>query len=177
MRLVLLHRTRAPKRPATSTAACSRLARRVRAGLTHSANWWQVARFLAVGASGLAINLVVFSLLVHGGGVDYLWAAVASNLIALASNFLWNRRWTFGATCGRAALQANRFALVSVVGFGVNLVVLRFGVEFLELPRLAAEVTASAIAAPVNFLGSRQWAFRAGTRSRTPMATPERSAA
>jgi putative flippase GtrA len=127
--------------------------------MSYSANWWQAGRFLAVGASGFAINLAVFSVLVHGFGVDYRLAAVGSNLLALVNNFLWNRRWTFEATAGRAALQAPRFVLVSLGGFVVNLIVLQFAVEFLALPTLGSEVMASAVAAPVNFLGSRLWAF------------------
>ncbi len=133
---------------------------RLRAGLLYVGNWWQAARFLAVGASGFAINLVVFSLLVHAAGVDYRLAAVCSNLIALANNFMWNRRWTFKAGDGPARMQASRFALVSLGGFVVNLMVLQFAVELLVVPKLAAETLASAVAAPVNFLGSRQWAFR-----------------
>jgi putative flippase GtrA len=145
-----------------STAAAPRLLTRVRGGLTYSANWWQAARFLAVGASGFAINLVAFSALLHGFGLDYRLAAVGSNVLALASNFLWNRRWTFEATDGRVALQAPRFALVSAGGFVVNLIVLQCAVELLGLPSLGSEVMASAVAAPVNFLGSRLWAFGSG---------------
>jgi putative flippase GtrA len=50
--------------------------------------------------------------------------------------------------------------VVSAGGFAVNLLVLQLCVEVAGLPRLPAEVLASAVAAPVNFLGSRQWAFR-----------------
>jgi putative flippase GtrA len=57
-------------------------------------------------------------------------------------------------------LQAPRFAVVSAGGFAVNLLVLQLCVEALGVPKLPAEIGASAVAAPVNFLGSRQWAFR-----------------
>lgn len=133
---------------------------RVRAGLLYAGNWWQAARFLAVGASGFAVNLVVFYLLVHVAGLEYRLAAVCSNLIALANNFMWNRRWTFKAGEGPGGMQASRYALVSLCGFVVNIMVLQFAVESLAAPKLAAETVASAVAAPVNFLGSRQWAFR-----------------
>lgn len=142
-------------------AAVPRLALRVRAGLAYSANWWQAARFLVVGTSGFAINLLVFSALVHGIGVEYRLAAVCSNVVALSSNFMWNRRWTFDASEGRARLQAPRFMLVSVGGLIVNVTVLQFAVEFMALSKLPSEILASAVAAPVNFLGSRQWAFSA----------------
>ena len=140
-------------------AVLPRLALRVRAGLAYSANWWQAGRFLVVGASGFAINLVVFAALVQGLGTEYRLAAVCSNIVALTSNFMWNRRWTFDASDGRAALQAPRFMLVSVGGLVVNVMVLQFAVEFMALSKLPSEVLASAVAAPVNFLGSRQWAF------------------
>ena len=133
---------------------------RVLQGLRHVPNWWQLGRFLAVGASGFAINIVVYAVLVHPLSIPYVAAAVVSNAVALSSNFVLNRRWTFDATHGRRRLQAPRFAVVSVGGFGVNLFVLRLCVELLGVPKLPAEVIASAIAAPVNFLGSRQWAFR-----------------
>jgi putative flippase GtrA len=133
---------------------------RVLAGLRHVPNWWQLGRFLTVGASGFAINIVVYGLLVHPLAVQYVLAAVISNAVALSSNFVLNRQWTFDATHGRRRLQAPRFAIVSAGGFAVNLLVLQLCVEALGLPKLPAEVAASAFAAPVNFLGSRQWAFR-----------------
>jgi putative flippase GtrA len=148
----------------TSATMALRLSTRVRAGLGHSANWWQAVRFLAVGASGFAINLVTFAALVHGADVDYRLAAVCSNALALTSNFLLNRRWTFRATAGAASMQAPRFAFVSACGLLVNIAVLYLGVGLLSLPRLPGEVLASAVATPVNFLGSRQWAFAAARR-------------
>jgi putative flippase GtrA len=134
--------------------------RRVLTGLRHVPNWWQLGRFLTVGVSGFAINIVVYAVLVHPLSIPYVAAAVISNVVALSSNFVLNRRWTFDATHGRRRLQAPRFAVVSAGGFAVNLFVLRLCVEALGVPKLPAEVIASAIAAPINFLGSRQWAFR-----------------
>jgi putative flippase GtrA len=139
---------------------------RVLTGLRHVPNWWQLGRFLTVGASGFAINIVVYAVLVHPLSIPYVAAAAISNVVALSSNFVLNRRWTFDATHGRRRLQAPRFAVVSAGGFAVNLFVLRLCVEALGVPKLPAEVIASAIAAPVNFLGSRQWAFR---RRRAPL--------
>jgi putative flippase GtrA len=138
---------------------------RLLAGLRHLPNWWQLGRFLTVGTSGFVINIAVYAVLVHPLAVPYVLGAIVSNVVALSSNFVLNRRWTFAATHGRRRLQLPRFAVVSAGGFAVNLLVLRVCVEALGVPKLPAEVVASAIAAPVNFLGSRQWAFR---RRRAP---------
>ena len=61
----------------TSLTAVPHLSRRIRSGQIYGANWWQAGRFLAVGASGFAINLAVFSALVHGAGVDIAWLPCA----------------------------------------------------------------------------------------------------
>jgi putative flippase GtrA len=64
---------------------------RIVAGIRWLPNWWQLVRFLAVGASGFAINIALYALLVHPLAVPYVAAAIVSNLIALSSNFVLNR--------------------------------------------------------------------------------------
>jgi dolichol-phosphate mannosyltransferase len=135
---------------------------RVRAGLRQPANWLQLVRFAAVGASGYAVNLGVFTLLVHAAAIDYKLAAVAAFLVALTNNFVWNRAWTFAdAGGGHVGFQAARFCVVSLVAFGFNLVVLFALVEWLGLEKVPAQAIAIAAATPLNFLGNKLWSFRA----------------
>jgi len=133
---------------------------RRRAALFHLPNWLQLGRFVAVGLSGFVVNLAIYGLLVHGFDTPYILAAVISNPVAIANNFVWHRAWTFKATNAQKRSQAPRFLLVCGIGFAINLVVLRFGVETLGLAKLLAEVIATAAASPVTFLINRQWAFR-----------------
>lgn len=133
---------------------------RVRAGLRKPSNWLQLVRFATVGASGYAVNLVVFTLLVHPAGVDYKLAAVAAFVVALANNFVWNRAWTFAdAGGGHAGFQAARFCVVSLVAFGFNLLVLFALVEWLGMGKVSAQAIAIAAATPLNFLGNKLWSF------------------
>jgi dolichol-phosphate mannosyltransferase len=145
--------TEAPREPARA---------RVRAGLRKPSNWLQLIRFATVGASGYVVNLGVFTLLVHGAGIDYKLAAVAAFVVALANNFVWNRAWTFtDASDGHAGFQAARFCVVSLVAFGFNLVVLFALVEWLHVAKVPAQAIAIAAATPLNFLGNKLWSFRA----------------
>jgi dolichol-phosphate mannosyltransferase len=135
---------------------------RVRAGLRKPSNWLQLVRFATVGASGYAVNLAVFTLLVHAAGIDYRLAAVAAFVVALANNFVWNRAWTFAdASGGHAGFQAARFCVVSLVAFGFNLLVLFALVEWLGMEKVPAQAIAIAAATPLNFLGNKLWSFRA----------------
>jgi putative flippase GtrA len=133
---------------------------RVRAGLRKPSNWLQLVRFGVVGASGYAVNLVVFSLLVHGAGVDYRLAAVGAFVVALSNNFVWNRLWTFAGADGHVAFQAVRFCVVSLAAFGFNLVVLYALVEGAGVSEVPAQACAIAAATPLNFIGNKLWSFR-----------------
>jgi len=133
---------------------------RVHAALRTPANWLQLIRFAAVGASGYVVNLVVFTAAVHGAGFAYWIAATAAFVIALANNFCWNRGWTFRAGDGHAGFQAARFIVVSLVAFGVNLLVLFALIEFGHVAEVPAQAIAIACATPLNFLGNKLWSFR-----------------
>ena len=134
---------------------------RVHAALRRPANWLQLIRFAAVGASGYVVNLAVFTAAVHGAGFAYPIAAVAAFVVALANNFFWNRGWTFRAGDGHAGFQAARFLVVSLVAFGFNLAVLFALVEWLGTEKVTAQAIAIAAATPLNFLGNKLWSFRA----------------
>ena len=130
-------------------------------GMRRSANWLQLIRFGLVGASGFAVNLAVYALLVHPLATPYQLAAVAAWLVAVSSNFVLNRHWTFDRPDGRVHHQAARFFLVSLAAFLlVNLVLLTLLVEEAGLAKVPAQALAVAAATPFNFLGNKLWSFR-----------------
>ncbi|MCW3012323.1 MAG: GtrA family protein [Solirubrobacterales bacterium] len=146
---------KAPRAPATPVH------RRVRAGLRVGGNWAQLVRFGLVGGSGFVVNLAVFWVLVHPAGVDYRLANVAAYLVAVSSNFTWNRLWTFrsDAAGGHAGFQAARFFAVSLVAQLVSLAVLEALVVGADVEKLPAQAIAVAAATPLNFLGNKLWSF------------------
>ena len=93
-------------------------------------NWFQLAKFCAVGATGYVVNLAVYTALLRGAGIHYLLAAVGSFLVAVTNNYLWNRVWTFRDQRGHVAYQGARFLVVSVIALSSNLVFLRVLVAF-----------------------------------------------
>jgi putative flippase GtrA len=129
------------------------------AALRRPHNWVQLAKFCTVGATGYAVNLAVFALLVHGAGVHYLVAAVCSFLVAVTNNYAWNRLWTFRHQRGHVAYQGLRFLLVSSVALAANLLFLT-GLVALGLPKVAAQAAAIALVTPWNFVANKLWSFR-----------------
>ena len=135
------------------------LARRIHLGTRQPANWMQLFKFGVVGASGYAVNLSVFALLVEALDAHHLLAAVVAFCVAVSNNFLWNRTWTFAATDGHPGFQAARFLTVSVLALGVNLAVLEALVTAAGIAELPAQAIAVGVAMPLNFVGNKLWTF------------------
>jgi putative flippase GtrA len=129
-----------------------------RAALRRPHNWVQLAKFCTVGAIGYVVNLAVFALLVHGGGIHYLVAAVCSFLVAVTNNYVWNRLWTFRGQRGHVAYQGARFLVVSTLALGANLLILHLLVR-LGLSEVVAQAIAIVLVTPLNFVGNKLWSF------------------
>jgi putative flippase GtrA len=143
---------------------------RVIRGMRKPANWLQLVRFAIVGGVGFVINLLVYTVLVHGGGLDYHVASVLAWLVAVVNNFVVNRHWTFDAGDGRAHFQAMRFLVVSVVALAANQLLLTVFVESAGMEKVAAQALAVVGSMPLNFLGNKLWSFREGAGEPGPAA-------
>ena len=135
---------------------------RMRAGMRKGKNWKQLAQFCAVGATGYFVNLAVYAVLLDAAGLHYISAAVGSFLVAVTSNYAFNRMWTFRAQRGHVGQQGMRFFLVSTVALVANLAVLHTLVT-LGLGEFMAQAIAIVLVTPVNFVGNKLWSF--GPRS------------
>jgi putative flippase GtrA len=122
-------------------------------------SWVQLLKFGVVGGSGYLINLGVFAFLSGNLGVYHAVAAIGAFCVAVTSNFLWNRYWTFGPGEGLAHLQAARFFAVSLACLVINLVVLELLVTSAGMNELGAQAIAVAVAMPFNFLFNKLWTF------------------
>ena len=145
----------------TAPSASAALAR-TRGALRRRDNWLQLFRFCLVGASGYVVNLVVYTLLLHGAGLHYLLAATGSFLVAVTSNYTWNRHWTFRHQRGHVGYQGLRFLVVSTIALLANLAILYLLVRF-GLGKVLAQAIAIVLVTPLNFVGNKLWSF--GRRS------------
>jgi putative flippase GtrA len=149
--------SRAPvERPAAPRSAPRR---RLSASLRSVRNWQELGKFCAVGAVGYLINLAVYDALLHED-VHYLVAATCSFLVAVTSNYTWNRLWTFREHRGHVGIQGMRFFLVSLAALGAKLVVLHLLLAYGNLGKLPAQAAAIVLVTPLNFVGNKLWSFR-----------------
>ena len=130
---------------------------RTTAALRARHNWVQLAKFGIVGATGYVINLAVFAALLDWGAHV---AAAISFVVAAASNYWWNRHWTFVKEKSHIALQGARFFVVSLAAFAVNQLWLVVFIDLLHWRKVVSQAIAIVLVTPLNFLGNKLWSFR-----------------
>jgi putative flippase GtrA len=88
----------------------------------------EMARFLkfaVVGTLGAVIDFGTFNLLQAALGVSYLLSGAISFTVAVSSNFIWNRFWTYPDSRSKPiSVQVSQFFLVNVVGLIIRIPVL-----------------------------------------------------
>jgi putative flippase GtrA len=127
----------------------------------HSSN--QFLRFCLVGASGVIVNTIVMWALSQALGLNYIFSSICAFLVANLTNFLLNKIFTFAShdwSPASFASQYFRFLGVSLVGLGINLVVLVALVELAGLGEVLANLAGVLVATVSNFLGSKFLAFK-----------------
>ncbi|MGD8554837.1 MAG: GtrA family protein [Anaerolineales bacterium] len=78
-------------------------------------------KFTIVGIIGAVVDFGIFNLLNSILGVWFLLASAVSFTAAVASNFLWNRFWTYPDSRSKpVAQQAGQFALVNLIGLAIR---------------------------------------------------------
>jgi putative flippase GtrA len=84
-------------------------------------------RFAVVGVIGAVVDFGVANLLVKAFHTPLVIAGTVSFVLAIVSNFTWNRFWTYPDSRSKPlAHQLVQFALVSVVGLFIRVPILKF---------------------------------------------------
>ena len=115
------------------------------------------------------------SSLLHGIGLYYISAAVGSFLVAVTSNYTWNRLWTFRAQRGAVAYQGH--AVPRRLDHRTRSRTSRcFSCSSRsDSVRSFAQAIAIVLVTPVNFIGNKLWSF--GPRQLIARARARRSRA
>lgn len=125
-------------------------------------SWSTLLKFLKFGAVGISGIFVDF-------GITYLCKEIIriqkyiSNAIgftvAASSNYILNRVWTFESHDPGIALEYTKFILVSVIGLGINTLVLWFLVSKLKWHFYFSKLIAIGVVTVWNFLANLFFTF------------------
>jgi putative flippase GtrA len=78
-------------------------------------------KFSVVGVIGAVVDFGIFNVLANLIGINSLLASVISFSMAVTSNFIWNRFWTYPDSRSKpVSQQIVQFGLVSLVGLAIR---------------------------------------------------------
>lgn len=125
------------------------------------------AKFALVGALGALIDFGLLNLMRQVFGWDLLWANTFSVCVAMISNFIWNRYWTFPESRSRKKrTQLPQFVLVNLIGLLINNVIV-VGIDALLVSHVGepwsyniAKAFAIGVVLFWNFGANRLWTYR-----------------
>jgi dolichol-phosphate mannosyltransferase len=127
-------------------------------------NAMHVLQFLVVGASGVAVNLTVLTLLLLINLPEYF--ALAGGIgVSVVTNFLLNRRFTFsyardGNIFSQFIAYLGASAVGAVVNYSVALILRNYVLPDTSYALYIAAVTGVLAGVTFNFIGSRYFVFR-----------------
>jgi len=123
----------------------------------------KLARFCVVGGLCVALNVLVFWLLIDIAGLNYLIVTAIAFFVVGGVGYLLNRVWTFESHEGAIAQEASRFYTVQALTLAASLVCMRILVGSLGMNVLLACVVQSAMFMVANFTAHLGWTFREKT--------------
>jgi putative flippase GtrA len=89
--------------------------------------WVRFYRFGVVGAFGAIVDFFVMNLLTRLLNFNLVIAGTISFILAVISNFIWNRLWTYpDSRSKRVEKQLVMFFLVNLIGITIRIPILHF---------------------------------------------------
>jgi len=121
----------------------------------------QAAKYYAVGASGVLVNLGLLFYLTEYVGLWYFFSYTLAISASITSNFILNKFWTFRDSINsqRTIVMYVKFTSVSFLGMAIQLGSVYFLVESLSIYYMLAALISISIAGAINFIINRSWTF------------------
>lgn len=132
----------------------------------------EVAKFGAVGAVGFLVNVAVFNLCIHTLQLAPIRSGVISQVVAIGTNYLGNRYWTYRHTDKRRIRRETvaffAFSGVALVIENAVLAVSHYGLGFTSplADNIAKNVIGLGIGTVFRFWTYRTWVFTSGSSGR-----------
>lgn len=113
----------------------------------------QIRRFLVVGGTAFLIDFGTLWLLTEAAGINYLLSNVISFTISVVYNYLLSTLWVFGCSKTKSkSFEAIVFIVLSIIGLGINQLLMYVAVELFYLNYLLSKIGATGVVMVFNFI-------------------------
>jgi putative flippase GtrA len=124
----------------------------------------RMIRFLLVGGLTFVAYYALLYILHTGAGMSYPLAIAISYGFALALHFLINRSFTFSGQRGRASQQLCRYALIALVNYCTQILIVRVLFETIGFGFYWSAIIAVATTTLTGFVLLDKWVFTRAER-------------
>ena len=117
------------------------------------------AKYYAVGASGVLVNLALLYFLTEFAGLWYFLSYTLAISASITSNFILNKMWTFSDSVDsqKTLVMYVKFVSVSLLGMAIQLGSVYVLVESFAVYYMLAALISIGIAGAINFVINRRW--------------------
>ena len=127
----------------------------------------QFVKFAITGGLGTITNVLIFFLGADKFHLPEIPVSIFCFLVAVTQNYIINHKWSFRQNTAAEKISIRKwgiFAAGSLVGLGVNLIVMKLMIEFIELPyKFIAQLAGIGAGMIVNFIVSKYLVFKKRT--------------
>ena len=118
----------------------------------HSKLFKQLFRFGIVGGLAFLIDSGVLFVLTEYFNVYYLVSSVISFIVSLIFNYILSIIWVFDVKKKQTIKEIGLFVILSVIGLGINQVVMYVGADILHIYYMICKVISTFIVMVYNFI-------------------------
>ncbi len=113
----------------------------------------QLVRFGFVGIAATLIDYGIMVLLTELFGVNYLISSMISFCVSVVFNYIMSITWVFNVTGERKKAQdMTVFLVLSVIGLGINQLIMWIAVDKLHIFYMISKIGATAVVMVYNFI-------------------------
>lgn len=113
----------------------------------------QIIRFGFVGGGAFLIDYGVMVFLTEVFGVNYLISSMISFCVSVLFNYIMSIKWVFDVSGNRSQVQdLSVFMILSVIGLGMNQLIMWLAVEQLHIFYMISKIGATAVVMVYNFI-------------------------
>lgn len=116
-------------------------------------------KFCVVGVSGTAIDFGLTWLCKEILKIPKILANAIGFVVAATNNYILNRIWTWGSTSDQVGVEYVKFFTVSLIGLGLNTLILYIFNEKIKLNFYVSKVIATGVVMLWNFFANNFFTF------------------
>jgi putative flippase GtrA len=133
---------------------------KIRDLLASNPAYTQLFRFVVLGVASVIAELALLMLFNDGFDLEIMMANRFAFAIVLVANYWLSRVWVFGSGAMNSGVEFLVFLLVSLVGLGINEVMMPYLIDHIALDKRLAKILTIGLVVAWNFTMKRMVVFK-----------------